>query len=661
MAVKKPNFAVDLTHDGVNLWQRGQSDDWLGLGFVANSADNFTQAIDALRMEASQRGQNAAEIRIAKSEVYFTRIPSSQLPEDPTDQAILALIGGRIPFRDKSARVIVDTCRRGSGDLAVAVVPAPVLESAAAFARRHGFAPSYFTTLYNPMMFPAEPRFRLTEHIRPRPVLNPRPPRRRTMALVAGVALALAGIALVSGALLSPSQSAGVIAEADAIVSEALPVPATIVLPDLQLPQPGAIAAESALPTPAFAPDTAAPRPLPRGPERIAVAPDAAAPDIIGLRPRPHVQNDPVSPREALAAESGFEPSGLATRTRRLLDNSFISIEEPATGEVGRKTIRILPSDLGQGSFNRRFDARTYVRVVQANTANDAASGLPDVDNDLLRIDDTGVPLFEGPPDAVPPARPGTAAAEATSDTSLREFSAGISSILDTAGPDSAGIRVREASLETLRPRANPRRAQARPPAATSETETETETEIPVQSAAAAILRPKPRPDTLIRKIRQMQVDAAAELAAQEAIREFMPTANAVFVSLLPKPRPNHLNKSVTRSVPSLTNDQPGSMAVVRTAPVGGGKSTGPMTTSQTPKSVAALATDEARLPLNSLSLIGVFGTSSSRRALLRLRTGRYIKVKQGDDVGGWNVSAIGESSVRIKKGSRDEVLRMPE
>ena len=92
---------------------------------MANSAENFTQAIEALRMGASQRGQNAAEIRIAKSEVYFTKIPSDQLPENLTDQAILALIASRIPFRDKSARLIVDTCRRGSGDLAVAVVPAP--------------------------------------------------------------------------------------------------------------------------------------------------------------------------------------------------------------------------------------------------------------------------------------------------------------------------------------------------------------------------------------------------------------------------------------------------------------------------------------------------------------------------------------------------------
>jgi hypothetical protein len=52
MAVKKPNFALDLTSEGVNLWQRGRFNDWLGLGFVPNAADNFTQAIETLRMNA---------------------------------------------------------------------------------------------------------------------------------------------------------------------------------------------------------------------------------------------------------------------------------------------------------------------------------------------------------------------------------------------------------------------------------------------------------------------------------------------------------------------------------------------------------------------------------------------------------------------------------
>jgi type IV pilus biogenesis protein PilP len=182
----------------------------------------------------------------------------------------------------------------------------------------------------------------------------------------------------------------------------------------------------------------------------------------------------------------------------------------------------------------------------------------------------------------------------------------------------------------------------------------------PVQTASATTLRPKPRPASLVRKLQQRDINAAAELAAKEAIRENMPTEYALFVSLVPKPRPANMQKLVDSTRPGLTTAKTRSKAVVRTAPAGGGSSSGTMTTSKTPKSVAALATESARISKKSLSLIGIFGTSSARRALLRLPSGRYIKVKQGDDVGGWQVSAIGESSVRIKKGSRDEVLRMP-
>lgn len=60
------------------------------------------------------------------------------------------------------------------------------------------------------------------------------------------------------------------------------------------------------------------------------------------------------------------------------------------------------------------------------------------------------------------------------------------------------------------------------------------------------------------------------------------------------------------------------------------------------------------------ISLVGVFGTSSSRRALIRTSNGRYVKVKRGQNVGGWRVSAIGESTVKITRGVRSRTLRLP-
>lgn len=653
MAVKEPIFAVDMTPMGVNLWQRGRSGDWLGLGFVPSNAGNFAQAVEDLRMRSSQNGRNSAEIRIAKSEVYFTKIKADMAPDKPTDEAILALVADRIPFRDKTARMAVDTCRRGSGNLAVAIVPITVLEAAAEFAKLHGFEPSYFTTLNNPMIFPSEPKFRLNEPARSLPALKPVPKSRTMLAISASVALAALGMFVVSEVLYPPSAS-GVVNVVDADLS---PAPASMVLPQPQLKVPDVVATGTTGPTPDFAADIPAPKALPKAPLQIAVAPESAVPEIAASQPRAESAPVRILAGTNASDDSGFEPSGLAKQTRRLLNNSFISIEEPAEGQTGRKTIRILPSDPGKGSYNNRFDPRTFVRVAQAQTANDSSSGLPDVDNELLRITADGVPLFQGRPSAVPPQRPGTS--PAASDDGLKAFSDSIVQVLDgqatAAAVDVSGIRIQKASLSTVRPRPNPRRKQEPAPAATFENS------LPVKTASATTVRPKPRPASLARIAQQRDINAAAEQAAREAIRENMPTVNALFVSLLPKPRPDDIEKRIARTKPSLTTARTRSNAVVRTAPPGGGQSNGTMTTSSTPKSVAALATEKARISKNSLSLIGIFGTSSARRALLRLPTGRYIKVKQGDDVSGWKVSAIGESSVMIKKGSRDEVLRMPE
>ena len=653
MAYKKPNFAVDMTPMGVNLWQRSRSGEWLGLGFVPDTAENFMQAIEDLRMSAVRQSRNSAEIRIAKSQVYFTKISADMAPEKLTDRAILALVADRIPFRDKTGRMVVDTCLRASGDLAVAIVPAKVLESGAEFAKRHGFVPSYFTTLNNPVMFPAEPRFRLAEPTRPPPALKPARERRNGLAAVALVALAALGLAQIGQALYAPDDPVSVAREAGTSGEAIDTVTASEQLPAQRLQVPGTIVTASVGPTPVFATDIPAPRPLPNLPTQIAVAGDGVMSDRI--RPRPQGRKTALRKTQAAAA-SGFDSSGLTIRTKRLLNNSFVTIEEPEAGGIGRKTIRILPSDLGQGSHNRRLAPQSFVRVAQAQTANDA-SGLPDVDNPLLRVTEDGVPLFAGAPSAVPPPRPG-AAAEAADD-GLKAFNEGIAQVLD--GPDAtatvniSGIRIQKASLSTIRPRPNPFLKQA------NTAQTKPDSGYPVNTASATTLRPKPRPAGLVRKLQQRDINAAAELAAKEAIRENMPTVNALFVSLVPKPKPENMRKLVDRTKPGLTTAKTRSNAVVRAAPAGGGSSSGTMTTSNTPKSVAALATESARISRNSLSLIGIFGTSSARRALLRLPSGRYIKVKQGDDVSGWKVSAIGESSVRIKKGSRDEVLRMPE
>lgn len=76
--------------------------------------------------------------------------------------------------------------------------------------------------------------------------------------------------------------------------------------------------------------------------------------------------------------------------------------------------------------------------------------------------------------------------------------------------------------------------------------------------------------------------------------------------------------------------------------------------------SVARQATVENALNMRELNLIGVYGTASDRRALVRLPTGRFVKVEIGDSVDGGQVADIGDRDLRYVKGGRSIVLSMP-
>ncbi|GGA09542.1 hypothetical protein [Neptunicoccus cionae] len=133
----------------------------------------------------------------------------------------------------------------------------------------------------------------------------------------------------------------------------------------------------------------------------------------------------------------------------------------------------------------------------------------------------------------------------------------------------------------------------------------------------------------------------------------------AIDQSPQPKARPARLDRVVKRvaaAEPRATGGNTKTTAQTPKAAVGTVKA--PPTPTRT--SVANAATERSKFRSSRLSLVGVFGTPSARRALVRTSTGRYVKVKAGDSLGGWRVSAIGADSLRIKKGSRDQVLKIP-
>ena len=76
--------------------------------------------------------------------------------------------------------------------------------------------------------------------------------------------------------------------------------------------------------------------------------------------------------------------------------------------------------------------------------------------------------------------------------------------------------------------------------------------------------------------------------------------------------------------------------------------------------SVARQATIENAIRLNKVNLVGVYGTAADRRALVRLPSGRYVKVKVGDRVDGGTVAQITDDELFYKKGRRTLSLSMP-
>ena len=76
---------------------------------------------------------------------------------------------------------------------------------------------------------------------------------------------------------------------------------------------------------------------------------------------------------------------------------------------------------------------------------------------------------------------------------------------------------------------------------------------------------------------------------------------------------------------------------------------------------VTKKATIQNVLNLRRTNLIGVYGNSKSRRALVRLSNGKRQMVTVGDTIDGGKVAAIGESELRYIKGGKNITLKVPQ
>jgi hypothetical protein len=79
-----------------------------------------------------------------------------------------------------------------------------------------------------------------------------------------------------------------------------------------------------------------------------------------------------------------------------------------------------------------------------------------------------------------------------------------------------------------------------------------------------------------------------------------------------------------------------------------------------TSASVAKQATVKNAIDLGEITLIAVTGSSSNRRAIVRLANGKRVTVEVGDRLDGGKVVAIGDSELQYTKKSRTITLDMP-
>ncbi|WP_108854930.1 hypothetical protein [Albidovulum aquaemixtae] len=267
-----------------------------------------------------------------------------------------------------------------------------------------------------------------------------------------------------------------------------------------------------------------------------------------------------------------------------------------------------------------------------------------------------GFTLIAGRPPVAPTLRPGSAAEPAAlpaQEPALEPEPDPATSELDTTAPAAAAPEVQGAAPlpdpvdpahAAKQPRARPAVVVARAAEMAAEAEAARKAEAEAQRAleeaiasataraVASSQRPKSRPSGLARAVDDAVATAVAESVAASA-------ATAVQPAPEPAPAP------APEPTPQAEIDEPEPVAPTPNIP--------------TTATVARQATIKNAINLRDVSLIGVFGSSANRRALVRLPSGRMIKVKVGDRLDGGQVAAIGDSELSYVKRGRTVVLKI--
>jgi len=256
-----------------------------------------------------------------------------------------------------------------------------------------------------------------------------------------------------------------------------------------------------------------------------------------------------------------------------------------------------------------------------------------------------GFRVFSGRPSSIPPQRPAEIEVALVQPTDPRVI--GVrpktrpSGIFEKRQRDLLGGYTR-AELAALRPSSRPKGLT-----------------LPSQKAAEAAAKAQAEAEA---KAKQAALEEAAktqdEKIASAAIAQPPKpdlsggTSRAVSSSPVPKTRPKNFARTAARIFERAEKSNETKVVAVAPRTV---KPSGSIN-----GTVARNATMTNALNMRKVNLIGVYGKTSSRQAMVRLKNGRYVKVKAGDRLDGGRVAAIGESQLRYVKNGRNITLKMP-
>jgi len=235
-----------------------------------------------------------------------------------------------------------------------------------------------------------------------------------------------------------------------------------------------------------------------------------------------------------------------------------------------------------------------------------------------------GVLIIAGQPPKVPPARP---------------KDLGPSAAPETAPLDA--VLAQDPSFVGKRP-------MARPADLVRVASLPSDTDGPALDSRFASLRPQARPADLTRPA-----------LAQDAL---VTEGGVLASSPLPPARPADVTTGIDDAVTVALNQDSAADQPAADQPTAKPEADveAPAPTLPTNASVAKQATERNALNANRVALLGIFGTPTSRYAMIRLASGRVKKVQVGDTVEGGRIAGITAEAVKYQKGSRIVTLSLP-